>query len=140
MWIVPWDPFLMKKLLKSVICGSVNSAYIHCSCEKVNICGYCSMNSNRNCWLSAVNSAHMHCSRTHKLHFLSTFSLKMGPTVLFTHLKIILLQCFQSSVFSFSKISSIQTHLYLIIFIFIELFTCKTTSSRLDKFLYYLEN
>ena len=37
----------MKKLLKSVICGSVNSAYIHCSCEKVNICGYCSMNSNR---------------------------------------------------------------------------------------------
>ena len=33
----------------------------------------------------------------------------MGPTVLFTHLKIILLQCFQFSVFSFSKISSIQT-------------------------------
>ena len=26
MWIVPWDPFLMKKLLKSEICGSVNSA------------------------------------------------------------------------------------------------------------------
>ena len=25
-WIVPWDPFLMKKLLKSEICGSVNSA------------------------------------------------------------------------------------------------------------------
>ena len=22
MWIVPWDPFLMKKLIKSVICGS----------------------------------------------------------------------------------------------------------------------
>ena len=33
----------------------------------------------------------------------------MGLTVLFTHLKIILLQCFQFSVFSFSKISSIQT-------------------------------
>ena len=46
---------------------------------------------------------------SHKLHFLSTFSLKMGPTALFTHLKIILLQCFQFSVFSFSKISSIQT-------------------------------
>ena len=29
--------------------------------------------------------------------------LKMGPTVLFTHLKIILLQCFQFSVFSFSN-------------------------------------
>ena len=63
-------------------------------------CGYCSLNSNRNCWLSDVNSAHMYCSRTHKLHFLSTFSLKMGPTILFTYLKIILLQCF--SVFSFS--------------------------------------
>ena len=40
----------------------------------------------------------MHCSRTHKFYFSATFSLKMGPTVLFTHLKIILLQCF--SVFS----------------------------------------
>ena len=29
--------------------------------------------------------------------------LKMSPTVLFTHLKIILLQCFQFSVFSFSN-------------------------------------
>ena len=52
----------------------------------------------------------MHCLRTHKFHFLSIFSLKMGLTSLFTHLKIILLQCFQFSVFSFSKISSIQTH------------------------------
>ena len=52
----------------------------------------------------------VHCSWTHKFHFLSIFSLKMSPTVLFTYLKIILLQCFQFSVFSFSKISSIQTH------------------------------
>ena len=37
---------------------------------------------------------------SHKIYFLATFSLKMGPTILFTHLKIILLQCF--SVFSFS--------------------------------------
>ena len=36
----------------------------------------------------------VHCLRTHKFHFLTTFSLKMGSTVLFTHLKIILLQCF----------------------------------------------
>ena len=41
-----------------------------------------------------VNSAFVHCLRTHKFHFLSIFSLKMGPTVLFTHLKIILLQWF----------------------------------------------
>ena len=32
---------------------------------------------------------------THKHHFSTTFSLKMSPTVLLTHLKIILLQCFQ---------------------------------------------
>ena len=47
---------------------------------------------------SSVNSASVHCSRTHKFHFLSIFSLKMGLTTLFTHLKIILLQCFQFSV------------------------------------------
>ena len=40
----------------------------------------------------------MHCLQTHKFHFSAIFSLKMGLTVLFTHLKIILLQCF--SVFS----------------------------------------
>ena len=43
-----WDPFLMKKLIKNEICGSVNSAYVHCLRQKVNICGYCSLNSNRN--------------------------------------------------------------------------------------------
>ena len=36
------------------------------------------------------------------------FSLKLGPTILFTHLKIILLQCFQFLVFS--TINSIQTN------------------------------
>ena len=58
---------------------------------------------------STVNSIFMHCLQTHKFYFLTIFSLKMGPTALFTHLKIILLQCFQ---FQFSvsiKISSIQT-------------------------------
>ena len=55
---------------------------------------------------------------SHELHFSTTFSLKMGPTILFTHLKIILLQCFHILVFSFSKISSIQTDsmsLYIIL-------------------------
>ena len=41
----------------------------------------------------------VYCLRTHKFHFLTTFSLKMSLTILFTHLKIILLQCF--SVFSY---------------------------------------
>ena len=47
---------------------------------------------------SAMNSDLCTVHGPHKLHFLSTFSLKMGPTVLFTHLKIILLQCFQFSI------------------------------------------
>ena len=51
----------------------------------------------------------MNYLRIHKFYFLAIFSLKMGPTVLFTHLKIILLQCFKFSVFNFSKISFIQT-------------------------------
>ena len=58
---------------------------------------------------STVNSAFMHGLQTHKFYFSAIFSLKMGPTALFTHLKIILLQYFQ---FQFSvsiKISSIQT-------------------------------
>ena len=43
----------------------------------------------------------MQCSRTHKLHFSATFSLKMGLTAFFIHLKIILLQCFQFTFFNF---------------------------------------
>ena len=56
---------------------------------------YCSMNSNNKCWLFCSKQCIMYCSWTHKFHFLATFSLKMGPTLLFTHLKIILLQWFQ---------------------------------------------
>ena len=37
----------MKKLLKSEICESMNSARITVYGWKVNICGYCSLNSNR---------------------------------------------------------------------------------------------
>ena len=37
----------MKKLLKSEICGFMNNAQMHCSLGKVNICGYCSLNSSR---------------------------------------------------------------------------------------------
>ena len=52
---------------------------------------------------SSVNNAFVHCSWTHKFHFSVTFSLKIGLTILFTHLKIILLQCFQFQFFSFSN-------------------------------------
>ena len=47
---------------------------------------------------SFMNTASVHCLWTYKFHFLSIFSLKIGPKVLCTHLKIILLQCFQFSV------------------------------------------
>ena len=50
---------------------------------------------SRECWLFAWT---VHCLQTHKNHFSTTFSLKMGLTILFTYLKIILLQCFQFSV------------------------------------------
>ena len=40
---------------------------------------------------------------THKSLFPTKLSLKIGLTVLFTHLKIILLHCFQFSVFSFNN-------------------------------------
>ena len=60
--------------------------------------------------LSTVNSAFVHCLQSHKLHFSITFLFKMGLTVLFTHLKIISLQCFQFQFSVSAKISSIQTH------------------------------
>ena len=52
---------------------------------------------------SSVNSAFVHCSWTHKFHFLATFSLKMSHTTLFTHLKIIFVTVFSVSIFSFSN-------------------------------------
>ena len=58
------------------------------------------MNSSRKIWLFLPFSAGVHFSWTHKFHFSATFSLKMGPTVLFRHLKIFLLQYF--SIFNFS--------------------------------------
>ena len=71
------------------------------------------MNSNHNIWLSSMYG--VHCLRNHKLHFLVTFSLKMGPMILFTHLKIILLQCF--SVFSFGfQFSAVSKQICLISF------------------------
>ena len=75
-------------------------------CTRLWDCGYCSCTVQ---WTVAAKfdfsiffsqSVHIvHCSWTHKFHFSVTFSLKSGPTVLFTYLKIILLQYFL--VFSF---------------------------------------
>ena len=73
--------------------------------------GYCSWTVAIYSWLFSL--FYQSCDlwtvhKTHKLHFLVTFLLKMSLTVLFTYLKIILLQYFQFSVFNFSKINSIQ--------------------------------
>ena len=45
----------------------------------------------------------MYCSQDPQISFFNKISIKMGLTALFTHLKIILLQCFQFSVFSFKQ-------------------------------------
>ena len=90
----------MKKLLKSEICGSINSTLMHCLLWKSRLLFmYCSLDSNYKCWLFCGKQWSVYCLWTHKFHFSATFSLKMSPTVLFTYLKIILLQCFL--VFSF---------------------------------------
>ena len=67
--------------------------------------------------------------------------------VLFTHLKIILLQCFRFSVFSFSKISSIQTYLrggknFHVIFVddhsrFTKFYLLRTKDEALEMFIKY---
>ena len=59
---------------------------------------------------SSMNSAFLHCLWTHKFHFSVICSLKMDPTILFTHLKIILLQCFQFQFSVLATINSIQTN------------------------------
>ena len=123
MWIA-WDLFLMKKLLKSEICGFINSARCALISWKKSkksqilrlLFMHCSMNSNRKFWLFKLffnQSVHIvYCSQIHKFHFSATFSLKMGPTILFTHLKIILLQYFSvfSLSFQFSAISKRTLH------------------------------
>ena len=57
-----------------------------------------------------VNNVSVHYLQIHKFHFSAIFSLKMGLTALFIHLKIILLQCFQFQFLVSAKISSIQTY------------------------------
>ena len=58
------------------------------------------MNSNRKSLTFFTFQHKFYCLWTHKFHFSITFSLKISSTVLFTHLKIILLQYF--SIFSFN--------------------------------------
>ena len=45
----------------------------------------------------------LHCSRDPQIWKNTNVKLKLGPTALFTHLKIMLLQCFQFLVFNFQQ-------------------------------------
>ena len=82
--------WLKKRWEKSNFAATVHARYINSSCKV---------------WFFLLfffsESVHtVYYLWTHKFHFSTIFSLKIGPTILFTHLKIILLQYF--SVFSFS--------------------------------------
>ena len=57
--------------------------------------GYCSSTVAEIFYFSEHQWIPCTVHKTHKLHFSSTFSLKMGLTALCMYLKIILLQCFQ---------------------------------------------
>ena len=59
------------------------------------------MNSSCKVWLFPLFQHKFYCLRTHKYHFSATSSLKMGPTLLFTRLKVILLQYFSVSIYNF---------------------------------------
>ena len=73
-------------------------------------------------WLTLSTSTFVYYLQSHKLQFSATFLLKIDLTVLFTHLKIILLQFFQFQFLILAKISSIQIHSYLPAFPFLSLF------------------
>ena len=72
-------------------------------------CGYCSVNSNRKCWLSAVNSAHMHCLRTHKFHFFINFFIKNGSHITIHIFKNYFATVFSVFSFQFQQNKFIQT-------------------------------
>ena len=62
---------------------------------------------------STVYSASMHWSQVSQITLFSNIFIKMGPIALFTHLKIILLQCFQFQFSVSAKIMCIQTDPFL---------------------------
>ena len=139
MWIVPWNLFLIKVLLKKEVCGSRKqctertgkawNALLKKTKKKMwNAgcgCDRCIQMDTSAAFASKLVGP-VHCSQDPQVLFLAKFSLKLGLTTLFIHLKIILPQCFQ-----FSVISGIQTYsrcIYLLHHKFAVL-TCLSTSS-----------
>ena len=75
-----WDPFLIKKLLKSVICGTVNSIYMHRSqFTKSTFAGWKKKKKKRN---RGEKNVDVQTKRSHycKYKFLST-KFKIGSFV-----------------------------------------------------------
>ena len=69
----------MKKLIKNEICGSVNSARMHCSLKKVNICGYCSLNSSRTPPKTRENKKKKKRKKEQNAAFINATQLKCYP-------------------------------------------------------------
>ena len=102
--IVNMDPGYVRIGLKNP--ASVSSVFLFLFSFFARVCetyGYC-LNSSSKVWLFLTLFSQLvhsvHSLWTHEFHFLSTFLLKMGFTILFIHLKIILLQYF--SIFNFN--------------------------------------
>ena len=79
--------YILSVRLGNVFCVS-QTHVLHFSCFFFNVL-------SRNVWLFLWTVHTVHCLWNHKFYFSATFSLKISSTVLFTHLKIILLPCFQ---------------------------------------------
>ena len=95
---------------------------------------YCLMNSSRKFWLFYFFSQSMHIMHylwTHKFYFSVIFSLKMCSMILFTHLKIILLQHFLIFNFQFSIFNCIQTELNINIVITVSTHSKRILSKRM---------
>ena len=56
----------------------------------------------------------MHCLGDPQVLYSAKKTLKLGPTVLFIHLKIILLQCFQFSIFSNKQYPNRPLYAYIL--------------------------
>ena len=95
---------------------------------------YCLMNSSRKFWLFYFFSQSMHIVHylwTHKFYFSVIFSLKMCSMILFTHLKIILLQHFSIFNFQFLIFNCIQTDLNINIVITVSTHSKRILSKRM---------
>ena len=113
--LVPWDPFLMKVLLKKETCECCKQCMepTRKALKKKGDADAWTWNaiqtelkSNKTC-VCVFSVGPVHCLQDPQVQISTNFSLKLSLIAIFTHLKFILLQCSQ-----FLAISSIQTYLH----------------------------